>query len=51
VVGQLRVAGHEIELMGPFVSLFGHAGGIARHADGTLEGAADPRSDGSVAAF
>jgi len=51
VIAQLRAAGHEIELMGPFVSLFGHSGGIARHTDGTLEGAADPRSDGSVAAF
>jgi gamma-glutamyltranspeptidase/glutathione hydrolase len=51
VVAQLRDAGHEIELMGPFVSLFGHSHGIARHPDGTLEGAVDPRSDGIVAAF
>jgi len=28
----------------------GHAGAIVRHADGLLEGAADPRSDGAVAA-
>ena len=51
VVEKLRAAGHDIELMGPFVSLFGHSGGIARHADGSLEGATDPRSDGCVAAF
>jgi gamma-glutamyltranspeptidase/glutathione hydrolase len=51
VVAALRAAGHELEVLGPFVSLFGHSGGIARHADGSLEGAADPRSDGAVAAF
>ncbi|HEY1722770.1 MAG TPA: gamma-glutamyltransferase [Magnetospirillaceae bacterium] len=51
VVAQLRAAGHEIELAGPFVSFFGHAHGIAHHPDGTLEGAVDPRSDGIVAAF
>jgi gamma-glutamyltranspeptidase/glutathione hydrolase len=27
----------------------GHAGLIVRHPDGRLEGAADPRSDGSAA--
>jgi gamma-glutamyltranspeptidase/glutathione hydrolase len=29
----------------------GHAGSIVRHANGVLEGGADPRSDGGVAAF
>jgi gamma-glutamyltranspeptidase/glutathione hydrolase len=29
----------------------GHAGAIVRHADGSLEGATDPRSDGEVAAW
>jgi gamma-glutamyltranspeptidase/glutathione hydrolase len=28
----------------------GHAGAIVHHADGLLEGATDPRSDGAVAA-
>jgi gamma-glutamyltranspeptidase/glutathione hydrolase len=31
--------------------MMGHAGAIVRHADGTLEGATDPRSDGMVAAW
>jgi gamma-glutamyltranspeptidase/glutathione hydrolase len=29
----------------------GHAGLIAHHPSGLLEGAADPRGDGAVAAF
>ncbi|MEO6339491.1 MAG: gamma-glutamyltransferase family protein [Caulobacteraceae bacterium] len=51
LVAQLRAAGHEVELVAPFTSTMGHAGALVRHADGTLEGAADPRSDGAVAAW
>jgi gamma-glutamyltranspeptidase/glutathione hydrolase len=51
VVTQLRNAGHEIELTRPFFSFMGHAHGIARHPDGTLEGGVDPRSDGVVGAY
>jgi gamma-glutamyltranspeptidase/glutathione hydrolase len=52
VVDALRAAGHTIELLPPFaLRICGHSGGIARFADGTLEGATDPRSDGAVAAF
>jgi gamma-glutamyltranspeptidase/glutathione hydrolase len=29
----------------------GHAGALVRHPDGIIEGGADPRSDGSVAAL
>lgn len=47
----LRAAGHDIELTAPFTSMMGHAGALVRHADGRLEGATDPRSDGSVAAW
>jgi len=32
----------------PFVQIMGHAGAMVRHPDGKLEGASDPRSDGSV---
>ena len=35
----------------PFSDLVGHAGAVLRHADGRLEGASDPRSDGGVAGF
>jgi gamma-glutamyltranspeptidase/glutathione hydrolase len=34
-----------------FDEVTGHAGAIVRRPDGVLEGAADPRADGVVAAF
>lgn len=43
--------GHSVELVAPFDSRMGHAGALIRHANGLIEGAADPRSDGAVAAF
>ncbi len=51
VIAELRAAGHDVEILGPFESWLGHAHGIARHPDGTLEGAVDPRSDGVVAGY
>ena len=43
--------GHEIEILQDYDSAMGHAGAIVRQVNGTLEGGADPRSDGQVAAF
>lgn len=40
-----------IEQLPGMSSIMGHAGAIVRHANGRLEGATDPRSDGSVAAW
>ncbi|MBS4074077.1 gamma-glutamyltransferase family protein [Ameyamaea chiangmaiensis] len=51
VITQLQAAGHAMERVAPFTSLMGHAGAVVRHASGVLEGATDPRSDGSVAAW
>jgi gamma-glutamyltranspeptidase/glutathione hydrolase len=51
IVDGLRALGHDVELLGPFEETMGHAGAIVRHADGMLEGGADPRSDGTVASF
>jgi gamma-glutamyltranspeptidase/glutathione hydrolase len=51
VIEWLRAAGHDVEMVEPYSDLMGHAGAIVRHADGALEGAADPRSDGAVAAW
>ncbi len=51
VTDALRAAGHDVELVGDFDELMGHAGAIVRNAAGVIEGAADPRSDGTVAAF
>lgn len=47
----LGAAGHDVERVAAFTSMMGHAGAIVRHADGRLEGATDPRSDGAVAAW
>ena len=51
VVERLRAAGHDVQVVGPYEEIMGHAGAIVRHPDGTLEGAADPRGDGLVAAY
>lgn len=51
VVRELSGRGHDVEIIGAFDETVGHAGMIIRHADGVLEGGADPRSDGVVAAF
>jgi gamma-glutamyltranspeptidase/glutathione hydrolase len=51
VIDQLRAAGHDVEMLPAFSQAMGHAGAIVRHADGTLEGATDPRSDGEVASW
>ena len=50
-IDELRAAGHEVELVEEFDEVMGHAGALVRHPDGLIEGAADPRSDGLVAAF
>ncbi len=47
----LRQAGHAVECVVPFTSTMGHAGALVRHADGRIDGATDPRSDGGVAAW
>jgi gamma-glutamyltranspeptidase/glutathione hydrolase len=47
----LMAFGHEVEILQPYDEAVGHAGAIVRHADGSLEGGADPRSDGGVAAY
>lgn len=47
----LRDAGHDVELFPEFSDTMGHAGAIVRQPDGLYLGAADPRSDGVIAAF
>jgi len=51
VVRQLEAYGHEVEVLQAWDETMGHAGAIVRHTNGVLEGGADPRSDGAVAAF
>ena len=50
LVDALRNAGHEIEMVEPYSDFVGHAGALVRHPNGVIAGAADPRSDGAVAA-
>ncbi len=47
----LRAAGHDVEVVGEFDEVMGHAGAAVRHPSGLLEGASDPRCDGAAAAF
>ena len=51
VIEDLRRRGHDVEVLAPFDETVGHAGCVIRHRDGAFEGGADPRSDGSVAAY
>ncbi|MCI4236726.1 gamma-glutamyltransferase family protein [Dickeya dianthicola] len=50
-VDALRTLGHDVELLAGFSETVGHAGAIVRHVNGMLEGASDPRSNGSAAGF
>ena len=51
VVADLARRGHVMEVLGEYDETMGHAGAIVRHANGVLDGGADPRSDGAVAAY
>jgi gamma-glutamyltranspeptidase/glutathione hydrolase len=51
VIAALQAAGHDVDVVGPFEEFMGHAGALVHHPSGLIEGAADPRSDGSVAGF
>jgi len=51
VYEKLAAAGHDVERVGPLTAMMGHAGALVRLADGTFEGANDPRSDGAAAAW
>ena len=51
VYDALRSAGHEVELVGEFEEVMGHAGALVSHPNGLIEGAYDPRSDGAVRAL
>jgi gamma-glutamyltranspeptidase/glutathione hydrolase len=51
VIEDLRDRGHDIEIYPAFSETMGHAGAILRHANGALEGGADPRSDGAAVGF
>jgi gamma-glutamyltranspeptidase/glutathione hydrolase len=49
LIDRLLSAGHDVEVLEPYSDTMGHAGAVVLHADGTLEGAHDPRADGGAA--
>ncbi len=51
LVDAMRKAGHDVEILPAFSVSMGHAGAVVRHANGSFEGATDPRSDGAAAGF
>ena len=51
VISALKSAGHDVEVVGDFDEVMGHAGAIVMHPDGLLEGANDPRSNGQANGF
>ena len=51
IIDALRKAGHQLEVIGDFDEVMGHAGALVSHPDGLIEGAADPRSDGIAAGW
>lgn len=50
-LSELRRLGHQSEMLSDYSEAVGHAGAIVRHTNGMLEGAFDPRSNGSAAGF
>lgn len=51
LVAALAAAGHDVERIDAYSDMVGHAGALVRHPGGVIAGAADPRSDGCVAAL
>jgi oxamate amidohydrolase len=50
LIDRLLSAGHDVEVLDArYSDTMGHAGAVILHADGTLEGAHDPRADGGAA--
>lgn len=50
LAADLSGRGHNVEVLGDFDEMMGHAGVVVRRPDGTTEGASDPRSDGAALA-
>ncbi|USG62549.1 gamma-glutamyltransferase family protein [Sneathiella marina] len=51
IIQQLLEAGHDLEVIGAYDEVMGHAGALVHHPNGLIEGAADPRSDGLALGF
>ncbi|MFK7861650.1 MAG: gamma-glutamyltransferase family protein [Granulosicoccus sp.] len=51
VYEELKAMGHDVEIVGSYEEIMGHAGALVHHPNGLIEAAADPRSDGSAVGF
>jgi gamma-glutamyltranspeptidase len=51
LIDRLQKAGHDVEVLEPFSSVMGHAGAVCVSPSGVIQGASDPRSDGSAVAL
>lgn len=51
IINGLKALGHEVDVVGDFDEMVGHAGAIVHDPDGIFEGGFDPRSNGCVAGF
>ncbi len=51
VYNTLIERGHDVEVVGDYEEIMGHAGALVCNPDGLIEAAADPRSDGSAVGF
>ena len=51
VFNTLIERGHDVEVVGDYEEIMGHAGALVFNPDGLIEAAADPRSDGSAVGF
>jgi gamma-glutamyltranspeptidase len=51
VLKALENAGHDLEIIGDYDEVMGHAGALVYHPNGLIEGAADPRGNGLPAGF
>ena len=51
VIARLRAAGHDVQVVGAYEEMMGHAGAVQVHPGGVIEGATDPRADGVCAGF
>ena len=48
VYKKLKSLGHNVEKVGDFDEMMGHAGALVKHSSGLIEGAFDLRSDGAA---
>ena len=51
LIKKLESVGHNVELIDDYSDLAGHAGALVLSDNGLIEGASDPRSDGSAIVF